>query len=286
MTNYYYDTEPYYRARWDNDYDPPPRPTFSLEEYKVGTDKIYTHINGYKYTLHKDQLLWPGQTYCIPFPGQGMDCTPRYLATGNLRDEDGCVPPVVIPGAPFKPGDIVRLKTGTAPIRVTSCNTVNLNGEYLSGNHKVQYRSCYDFELHPDFNEKETNTMANAQTLYQFNIADDQTFEPKQHFGHHIGTNSLGQWIMEIKGTGKVVAVDKSTVEEVLPYTVGVKFLGGGNSTVYSYFSEKGKFEPGFYLYNDRDGNAVIVQLVAVDTKSKSATEDFAPIGKLAVDMY
>lgn len=266
-----------------DDYDPPPRPTFSFEEYKVGTDKIYTHINGYKYTLHEEQLLWPGQTYCIPFPGQGMDGTPRYLATGNLRDEDGNVPNTHSPDAPFNVGEVVKLKTGTAPIKVTRCNKSFLSGDYLNTSHRIHWRTVNDFELHPDYNQKE-NTM-NTQTLYQFNIADDQTFEPKQHFGHHIGTNSLGQWIMEIKGTGKVVAVDKSTVEEVLPYTIGVRF--NNNGITYHYLAEKDKFAVGFYLVMDSSASGwQIARVVEVDTKSKKATVEFAPIGKLAVDMY
>jgi hypothetical protein len=271
--------------RYYDDYDPPPRPTFSFEEYKVSTERVYTHINGYKYTLHEDQALWPGQTYCVPYPGQGMDDTPRYLSTGNLRDEGGNVPNTHSPDAPFNVGEIVKLKTGTAPIKITSCNKNFLSGDYLNTNHKIHCRTVNDFELHPDYQQKE-NAMSNAQTLYQFNLKDTLTGTETQHFGHYLATNSAGQWVMEVRGTGQLVTVDKASVEEVLPYTVGVKFMNSSSTSIYHYFSEKDKFGEGFYLMKDREGYTVIVQLVFLDTKSKSATKDFAPIGKLAVDMY
>ncbi len=180
----------------------------------------------------------------------------------------------------FKVGDSVRLKNGTAEIRVIHISRTFLHGEYVNSANSIGPRHQDDFvHFTKDDNQKEK--AMNTNTLYQFfSVTDDATL-----FGNHIGTNSQGLWIMETKGTGRIVAVDKKDVEEVLPYSLGVKFLNG-NGTVYNYLADKGKYDLGFYLMKDKMGETVIVQVVSLDTKSKIAKVDFKPIGKLAVDMY
>lgn len=184
----------------------------------------------------------------------------------------------------FKVGDSVRLKNGTAEIRVTYVSGTYISGEYVKSKTYITCRHQeYFVHFTKDDNQKEKTMSTN--TLYQFIIADNMNLAPIQCFGNHIGTNSQGHWIMEVKGTGQIVAVDKSKVEEVLPYSLGIKFLNG-NGTVYNYLADKGKYDLGFYLMKDKMGETVIVQVVSLDTKSKMATVDFKPIGKLAVDMY
>ncbi len=101
-------------------------------------------------------------------------------------------------------------------------------------------------------------------------------------YGHKLATNSQGQWVMEIKGSGSVVAVDKASVQEVLPYTIGVQFESG--KMVYSYLADAGKFKVGeFYIFDAASGRCV-VQVVEVDTKSTGATKQFTPIAKLLTE--
>jgi hypothetical protein len=101
-------------------------------------------------------------------------------------------------------------------------------------------------------------------------------------YGHKLATNSQGQWVMEIKGTGDVIAVDKATVQEVLPYTIAVQFESGKQT--YSYLAEAGKYQIGeFYIVDTPHGRS-IVQVTGVDTKNASGTKQFTPIAKLLTE--
>jgi hypothetical protein len=122
-------------------------------------------------------------------------------------------------------------------------------------------------------------------------IENDKSKEPKKMtklyeikqngevcYGHKLAVNSQGQWVMEVKGTGTVIAVDKASVEEVLPHTVGVQFET--NKTVYHYFAEKGAVEKGAFYIVDLMGRA-IVQVTDVDTKNVDATKTLNVLAKL-----
>jgi len=98
-------------------------------------------------------------------------------------------------------------------------------------------------------------------------------------YGHKLAVNSQGQWVMEIKGTGAVLAVSKASVQEVLPYTIGVQFTLG--KIVYHYLSEAGKYQVGDICVLDAPLGRSIVQVVALDTKSTGATKVFTPLAKL-----
>jgi uncharacterized protein YodC (DUF2158 family) len=218
--------------------------------------------------------------YCLDRWFNSIDCENWENSQYNYSNKKKKEPKQV---RKFKVGDSVRLKNGTAEIRVTYISGTYLSGEYVKSSTYVTYRHQDAFvHFTKDDNQKEKTMSTN--TLYQFTV-NVNAFAPTQCFGTHIGTNSQGQWIMEVKGTGQIVAVDKKDVEEVLPYSLGVKFLNG-NGTVYNYLADKDKYDLGFYLMKDKMGETVIVQVVSLDTKSKIAKVDFKPIGKLAVDMY
>ena len=101
-------------------------------------------------------------------------------------------------------------------------------------------------------------------------------------YGHKLAVNSLGEWVMEIKGTGQVISVDKKNVSEVTPYSIRVQFNTNGQT--YEYLDEKRQFEPGeFYIVDGYNGGAyAIARVVAVDTKSKHATKEFSPFKKIS----
>jgi uncharacterized protein YodC (DUF2158 family) len=184
------------------------------------------------------------------------------------------------PVSNFKVGDSVRLKNGTAEVLVTHVSGTYVCGEYVSSTNTVGPRH-QDAFVHFTKDDNQKGKAMSTNTLYQFSGDTAAT----TYFGTHIGTNSQGHWIMEVKGTGQILAVDKKDVEEVLPYSIGVRF--NNNGTTYHYLAEKDKFDVGFYLVKDgSDSGWQIARVVSIDTKSKRATTDFKPIGKLAVDMY
>lgn len=121
---------------------------------------------------------------------------------------------------------------------------------------------------------KGENDMTN--TLYEFEL------DGKTTFGSKIATNSNGLWVMEVKGSGEVITVEKTKVEEVVPHTVGVKFIGTPDTT-HHYTAPKGKFDLGFYLFENHNGPS-LVQVVELDTKSKKATKEFTPTLKFVTE--
>lgn len=101
-------------------------------------------------------------------------------------------------------------------------------------------------------------------------------------YGHKLAVNSQGQWVMEVKGTGAVLAVDKKDVEEVLPHTIGVQF--DSTKQTYSYLAEAGKYKVGEFYILDAPMGRAIVQVTAVDTKSSHATKQFTPLAKIVTE--
>jgi hypothetical protein len=237
--------------------------------------EVYTHQGNHKkYTLHKEQNCWPGQTYCIPLGGQ-RDVLPRYLSTGLLRDSKGNLPR--LDSSTFQVGDIVVLKNGSSPIKITSINTFyhqkHISGEYLKSGYLVTDRKVEDFIMYKEATTQGKNTM----TLYQFTVNADTKY------GTYLATNSQGMFVMEEKGSGVIYTVNKDVVEEVMPYTIDVVFLNSAD-TVYGYLAETNKYKVGdVYLLKTPLGHS-LVTVVKVDTKSKKATKDFNPISKITTE--
>lgn len=119
-------------------------------------------------------------------------------------------------------------------------------------------------------NLKGNMEMTTEKTLYEIKQFD------KTHYGYKLATNGQGQWIMEIKGSGEVIAVDKKEVSEVIPYTVGIKFHS--SSQIYHYLDEKRSVKKGDVLVVDSLVRAALdmVYVSDVDTKSKTATKEIS----------
>lgn len=101
-------------------------------------------------------------------------------------------------------------------------------------------------------------------------------------YGHKLAVNSQGQWVMEVKGTGAVLAVDKKDVEEVLPHTIGIQF--DSSKQTYSYLADAGKYKVGEFYILDAPSGRAIVKVVGVDTKSIHATKQFTPLAKIVTE--
>jgi hypothetical protein len=110
--------------------------------------------------------------------------------------------------------------------------------------------------------------MENEKTLYEINRVVIKSY------GYKLAVNSQGQWVMEIKGSGDVIAVDKATVSEVIPYTIGVKFATKG--AVYHFFNEAKDLVKGDALIMEgySRNNYQVAVVVDVDTKCKGATKE------------
>lgn len=124
---------------------------------------------------------------------------------------------------------------------------------------------------------KGETTMSNTNTLYQFTVKDNT------YYGCYLATNSTGQWVMEEKGTGKVITVDKDSVEEVLPHTISLVFLGS-SSADYHYLAEADKYKVGDTYVLNSNGSTSLVTITGVNTKSKKATVEFKPTVKILTE--
>lgn len=114
----------------------------------------------------------------------------------------------------------------------------------------------------------------NVMALYEWKDENKNTV-----YGTKLATDSSGNWVMEVKGTGNVVSVPKGSVEKVMPYTVSVRF--STTEKTYAYLSEAGKVDKGDFVLTNAPSGFAIVQVVAVDTKSASATKELEVLKKL-----
>lgn len=131
--------------------------------------------------------------------------------------------------------------------------------KYDSGVYKSTVKYTKEFEI-VSMNQEENESMENQ--LYQL--------KDQEVYGFVIATNSQGKSVFEVKGTGEVKAVDKDQLVEVMPYTVGVKFLAKAESQVYHFFGKEGELSEGDVIAMEGYSLAIVHK---VDTKSKSATK-------------
>jgi hypothetical protein len=117
------------------------------------------------------------------------------------------------------------------------------------------------------------------------------TLEDKTTYGTKLAVNSQSNWVMEEKGTGQIIVVPRSSVKEVKPYTVDLKFTTG--HTVYSYTSSPGKYEVNDVLIMPDvgfgPGFAIVVGVDTTQAKASKelqakASKELQPIGKVMLD--
>ena len=91
-------------------------------------------------------------------------------------------------------------------------------------------------------------------------------------YGTKLATNSSGQFVLEMKGSGEVKAYPKEQLEEVLPFTVAVQFLHGTNNQKYHYlYDGPVKLRVGDLLFIESTTGSCFAKVTDVDTKSKKA---------------
>jgi hypothetical protein len=163
----------------------------------------------------------------------------------------------------FNVGDIAIKRYGSKPFRIVETySSWKVVGRYLHNNNMV-YASKSDI-VHYD--GEVGQPAANVKTLYSF--ADEMGVT---QFGVHVGTNSQNLYILEVKGRDDYVVKDPKELEEVLPYTFSVKV----NNKETHFIGEPGKLSVGDWLIMEENSGYSIVQVQAVDTKSKGARSKF-----------
>jgi hypothetical protein len=161
----------------------------------------------------------------------------------------------------FQVGDIVVSNYGKKPLKITDTYSTYCYAKYL---HSNQSKQLY----YGDIKHYEDETMTTANTLFQIKLEDGTVT-----YGTHVGTNSSNQFLIEEKGTGKIILANKSQLEEVLPYTFSVR-MNGKNV---HFQGEPDTVKKGDILLYTGEGadNAQIAYVTGIDTKNKAANKAF-----------
>lgn len=165
----------------------------------------------------------------------------------------------------FKKGDIVVYKNSSRPQKITHVPTYGhgyYETKYLQSNRQntfyVYMENAYELYEDPE--------MANVKTLYSFTKADGTT-----GYGNHIGTNSQNKYLIEEKTTREIHVLDKSDLEEVLPYTFSVEMEG----SEHHYVGKPDTVAVGDLLLNTEAKSPRIAVVKALDTKFKTPRASF-----------
>lgn len=129
-------------------------------------------------------------------------------------------------------------------------------------------KNCTAFSEYDQLKKEEAKMDKDA--LYEIKRGDETLF------AHKLGVNSQGRWVIEVKGSGEVLAVNKDIVSEVLPYTVNLKF--GKQGKDYAYFDEKRSVKKGDVLVVDDydSGGYQLAIVTGIDTKSRRAAKELS----------
>lgn len=211
----------------------------------------------------------------------------------------GCVRAAAQQHNPFKVGDIVRLRGGWTAMKVVRVRGPEVAAVYspshaasLERSGEVQHLSASEFSQVRDASEfckwtrafEETDSRAQSRFKREFDeIQKEKTMtnalfrfveDEKEFFCTKLAQASGKRTVVEVKGTGEVKTVADDALTEVLPYTVGIKFLNGHNtSTVYHYFDADQKLKENNLLLHAESHNFAMV--TKLDTKSKRADKEF-----------
>jgi len=117
-----------------------------------------------------------------------------------------------------------------------------------------------DFFKSEQQKEKETN-----MALYKY------TVDGKVVYGKRLAVDGMS-WVM--KGVdGVITVIGAKQAEEVLPYTVAVKYLSEtqGVTKTYHYIAKEGELAVGTLIWVK--GTSGLAEVIGIDTKSKLATK-------------
>lgn len=188
-------------------------------------------------------------------------------------------------------GDVVRLVGGTSKLRVTSIYpyaSKDYNNKYdyiycrYIGSNRKLHRRRFEFVLVRKDKDIAKNLNDDngddEMTNRLYEITRDQYAKT---YGHKIGVNSNNQWIMEERGTGKIIVIDEHyKVEEVLPYTVTVNSQNSKKSVIV----KPGSVVVGdMLILVDKDNKFVVGFVSELDTKVRDP-ESFKIVRKFLAE--
>jgi len=165
----------------------------------------------------------------------------------------------------FKKGDLVKLKNGKSTIKVDS--TI---GQYVYGNYVKSGRIIRGYPNHFEYVSQTIETQEGTQKMNSTALYEVKVGETTK-FANYLATNGKGDYVFEEKGSGDVFTAPKGSEQEVMPYTVDIRY--NDNKTTYGYISREGQFTRGDILVAESTGGIGIV--VNVNTRNKSATKEF-----------
>jgi hypothetical protein len=162
-------------------------------------------------------------------------------------------------------GDLVRKKYGTKVIEVTEEYGSTVYGRYVHSGASTGRLDARHVVL---LDEHKT------ETEQGYGKMKGKLFQTKDGaFGVGLAVNSKGEYVLEMKGTGDLVAYHKKDVELVMPFTFSAQFNGTG--TEYSYLGKEGSVKIGDLLLKTDSKGITVARVTAVDTKSEKATKYF-----------
>jgi uncharacterized protein YodC (DUF2158 family) len=169
---------------------------------------------------------------------------------------------------PFKLGDIVRLKSGTAPMKVMRINSNTILCEYVSSRKQLGYRPYQDFVAYEyksaakELNKLEKKEEKQMTTKLYKTVEGNRYGEYKANDGDKL--------LLLMQDTDSYEAFTAAQIKRVMAFTFDVMF--NGNSKVYSYLGTEGEVEVGDLLLAD---DMSFVRVMAVGTESETATKRF-----------
>jgi hypothetical protein len=167
----------------------------------------------------------------------------------------------------FYPGDIVKYVNGTVKYEVVKRDEVSRTITMRSEDSRLLFNATFNRELtylginnlYVDSKVKQEN----KEMLYEV------TKENKTVYVTKLAEDSQGRWVVEPKGGGEILTVDKDDCKKVMPYTVSVKFIG--NTKSYSYKAKQGQFKEGDLVMID--GSVALAKVTRINTESDRATK-------------
>ena len=169
---------------------------------------------------------------------------------------------------PFKPGDIVRLKTGTAPMKVVTIRADSIMCEYVSSLIQLGYRDYNEFiayeykSVAKKFNESTEKKEKQMTTKLYKTVENGRYGEYKANDGDKL--------LLLMQDTGSYEAFTADSIKRVMAFTFDVIFNGQGK--VYSYLGTEGEVATGDLLLTD---DMSFARVMAVGTESETATKRF-----------
>lgn len=178
---------------------------------------------------------------------------------------------------PYSPGDIVRLRSGSAHQRVLEVRGGYIHCEYIKIQKQVGFRDAADYELitkhdNTDNNEEEFDM---KDKLYK-TVTDNR-------FGTGLAIDSDGKYVLKMQDSGNFESFDESNLKRVMPYTFDVQFLDGRSSNTYAYRGREGQVVVGDILILHSSNS--IARVVAVNTESEKATKTFDGVKLLTAEL-